>query len=78
MRQQDVRHGQATVVVDSRGGWALPGCLRTDDQQEALVMAARIDRILAQLKTADRVADPEPVRVTRRPAKNALWLVSLT
>lgn len=78
MRQKDVRFGRATVVVDERGGWALPGGGRTDQRVEAMAAAAEIDRMLScGAEVAPEVVQ-QPVVVVRRPAKSASVILSRT
>jgi|GEM_PF-4877993 len=78
MRQQDIRFGRATVVVDQRGGWALPGGKRTEKRLEAMAVAAGIDAILTA--KAERVAEPEPTPlvISRRRAESPRLIHSRT
>ncbi len=78
MRQKDVRFGRATVVVDERGGWALPGGGRTDQRVEAMAAAAEIDRMLARGAEVTPEVVQQPVVVVRRPAKSASVILSRT
>lgn len=78
MREKDVRLGRATIVVDGRGGWALPGGRRTDQRAEATRVAAEIDLMLSRIADATPAVEPEPVVTTRRAAKNATLIHSRT
>lgn len=78
MRQSNVRVGRATVVVDERGGWALPGGGRTDRRLEAMAAAAEIDRMLSRAAEVTPEVIRPPVVVVRRPAKSGSVILSRT